>query len=132
MSIKEIYEKFVQSSGVITDSRKAKKNCIFFSLKGPNFNGNKFAKNAVDNGALIALVDEEKYALDNTNYIYVKDCLETLQKLANFHRKKLKTKIIALTGSNGKTTTKELINSVLKTKFKTLLSPTEESKVDPK
>ena len=119
MSIKEIYEKFVQSSGVITDSRKAKKNCIFFSLKGPNFNGNKFAKNAVDNGALIALVDEEKYALDNANYIYVKDCLETLQKLANFHRKKLKTKIIALTGSNGKTTTKELINSVLKTKFKT-------------
>jgi len=94
MSIKEIYEKFVQSSGVITDSRKAKKNCIFFSLKGPNFNGNKFAKNAVDNGALIALVDEEKYALDNANYIYVKDCLETLQKLANFHRKKLKTKIM--------------------------------------
>ena len=119
MSIKEIYEKFLLSSGVITDSRKVCKKSIFISLKGPNFNGNKFAKTAIENGASISIVDEKKYKLNDVNYIYVNDCLKTLQELANFHRKKLKTKIIALTGSNGKTTTKELINSVLKTKYNT-------------
>jgi len=119
MSIKDIYEKFVQSSGIVTDSRKIKKNCIFLSLKGKNFNGNKFAKSAINKGALIAIVDEKKYALNEQDYIYVSDSLETLQKLANFHRKKVDAKVIGLTGSNGKTTTKELINCVLKTKYLT-------------
>ena len=119
MSIKELYEIFIKSSGVVTDSRKIKNNSIFISLKGANFNGNEFAKSAIDNGAVLSIVDEKKYFLNDENYVLVKDCLKTLQDLANFHRKKLKTKIISITGSNGKTTTKELINSVLKTHFKT-------------
>jgi len=109
----------MKSSGVVTDSRKIKNNCIFFSLKGENFNGNEFANSAVEKGAMLAVVDEKKYSQNKENYILVEDCLETLQNLANFHRKKLNTKIIGITGSNGKTTTKELINSVLKTHFTT-------------
>jgi len=118
MSIEDLYEIFIKSSGVCTDSRKIKNNCIFFSLKGKNFNGNEFAKSAIDNGAICSIVDEKKYFLNNENYILVKDCLKTLQELANFHRKKLQTKIISITGSNGKTTSKELLNSVLKMHFK--------------
>lgn len=119
MSIKDLHELFMKSSGVVTDSRKIKNNCIFFSLKGENFNGNEFANSAVEKGAMLAVVDEKKYSQNKENYILVEDCLETLQNLANFHRKKLNTKIIGITGSNGKTTTKELINSVLKTHFTT-------------
>lgn len=119
MSIQDLHELFMKSSGVVTDSRKIKNNCIFFSLQGSNFNGNKFAKSAIKNGAMYAVIDEEKYFEDKENYIVVDNSLATLQKLANFHRKKVKTKIIGITGSNGKTTTKELINSVLKTHFKT-------------
>jgi len=107
----------MKSSGVVTDSRKIKNNCIFFSLKGENFNGNEFANSAVEKGAMLAVVDEKKFSQNKENYILVENCLETLQNLANFHRKKLNTKIIGITGSNGKTTTKELINSVLKTHF---------------
>ena len=106
MSIEDLYKLYTKSSGVVTDSRKTSNNCIFFSLKGINFNGNEFAKSAIENGALYAIVDEKKYFQNNKNYIYVEDCLDTLQKLANFHRKKLKTKIIGITGSNGKTTSK--------------------------
>ena len=119
MSIQDLHELFMKSSGVITDSRKIKNNCIFFSLQGSNFNGNKFAKSAIENGAMYAVIDEEKYFENKENYILVDNSLATLQQLANFHRKKVKTKIIGITGSNGKTTTKELINSVLKTHFKT-------------
>ena len=117
MSINDLYNKFINSSGIVTDSRKIIKNCIFFSLKGTNFNGNEFAKSAIDKGAMCAIVDEKKYIHDNKNYIYVENCLDTLQKLANFHRNKIDAKIIGITGSNGKTTSKELINSVLKTEF---------------
>ena len=117
MSIKDLHELFMKSSGVVTDSRKIKNNCIFFSLKGENFNGNEFANSAVKKGAMLAVVDEKKFSQNKENYILVENCLETLQNLANFHRKKLNTKIIGITGSNGKTTTKELINSVLKTHF---------------
>ena len=119
MSIQDLHELFMKSSGVVTDSRKIKNNCIFFSLQGPNFNGNQFAKSAIENGAMYAVIDEEKYFENKENYILVDNSLATLQQLANFHRKKVKTKIIGITGSNGKTTTKELINSVLKTHFKT-------------
>ena len=119
MSIEDLYKLYTKSSGVVIDSRNTIYNRIFFSLKGVNFNGNEFAKSAIENGALFAIVDEKKYFQNNKKYIYVEDCLETLQKLANFHRNKLKTKIIGITGSNGKTTSKELINSVLKTHFRT-------------
>ena len=92
---------------------------MFFALKGESFNGNKFAKDALVRGASFSIVDEEEYAT-NSKYILVDDVLSTLQQLANYHRKYLKLKIIALTGSNGKTTTKELINCVLQSKYNTV------------
>ena len=119
MDISSFYQIFLNSNKVCTDSRKIKDNDLFFSLKGPNFNGNKFAEIALENGANYAIVDQKEYAV-NDNYILVNDCLDTLQKLANYHKKKSKAKIIGLTGSNGKTTSKELILSVLKSEFKTI------------
>ena len=119
MSIKELYEIFLKSNGVATDSRQINNNCLFFALKGVNFNGNEFAKSAIDKGAIYAVVDEKKYSLDDEKFIFVNDSLKTLQELANFHRKKLSAKIIGITGSNGKTTSKELIQSVLETEFNT-------------
>jgi len=119
MEIGSIHKIFLKSNGVSTDSRKVKKNDIYFSLKGPNFNGNKFAKSAIEKGACYAIVDQKEYVIDKS-YILVEDCLKTLQNLANYHRKNSKAKIIGLTGSNGKTTSKELIFSVLKNEFKTI------------
>ena len=119
MDISSIYQIFLESNKVSTDSRKTKDNDLFFSLKGPNFNGNKFAATALKNGANYAIVDEKEYAV-NDNYILVDNCLEILQKLANHHRNKSKAKILAITGSNGKTTSKELISSVLRLQFKTI------------
>ena len=119
MEIGSIHKIFLKSNGVSTDSRKVKKNDIYFSLKGPNFNGNEFAKSAIEKGACYAIVDQKEYIIDKS-YILVEDCLKTLQNLANYHRKNSKAKIIGLTGSNGKTTSKELIFSVLKNEFKTI------------
>ena len=119
MDISSIYQIFLNSNKVCTDSRKIRDNDLFVSLKGPTFNGNKFAETALENGANYAIVDQKEFAV-NDNYILVNDCLNTLQKLANYHRKKSKAKIIGLTGSNGKTTSKELIFSVLKLQFKTI------------
>ena len=119
MDISSIYQIFLNSNKVCTDSRKIRDNDLFVSLKGPNFNGNKFAETALENGANYAIVDQKEFAV-NDNYILVNDCLNTLQNLANYHRKKSKAKIIGLTGSNGKTTSKELILSVLKLQFKTI------------
>ncbi len=117
MNLDKIYEIFKKSTGISTDTRSIQKGELFFALSGENFNGNKFAEKALDNGAIYAIIDDENYQTQNT--IVVKNTLETLQKLANYHRNKLKAKIIALTGSNGKTTTKELINAVLEKKYKT-------------
>jgi UDP-N-acetylmuramoyl-tripeptide--D-alanyl-D-alanine ligase len=91
---------------------------MFFALKGENFNGNIYAKSAFENGAKYCIVDEKEYAYDK-HFLLVEDVLKTLQELATFHRKTLGTPIISLTGSNGKTTTKELINSVILTQYKT-------------
>ncbi|MGV6829839.1 MAG: UDP-N-acetylmuramoyl-tripeptide--D-alanyl-D-alanine ligase, partial [Flavobacteriales bacterium] len=116
MKIDQLHSHFLNSSGICTDTRKISKNCLFFSLKGDHFNGNKFAKEALSNGAYKAIIEEKKYQTEHT--ILVKNCLETLQKLANYHRNYLKIPILALTGSNGKTTTKELIKEVLSQKYK--------------
>lgn len=116
MSISEIHQQFLQSNGICTDTRKLQNNQLFFALKGENFNGNLFAEKAIENGATHAIVDEKKYA-QNTKCIFVEDVLGTLQKLATYHRKYLNLCIIAITGSNGKTTTKELIREVLSKKY---------------
>ncbi|NNK83444.1 MAG: UDP-N-acetylmuramoyl-tripeptide--D-alanyl-D-alanine ligase [Flavobacteriaceae bacterium] len=117
MNLEALHKLFLQTTSICTDTRKISKNCIYFALKGENFNGNAFAFEALEKGAKYAVIDDEKYK--NPNCVLVDNVLETLQKLANYHRKYLKTKIIALTGSNGKTTTKELINSVLSTTYNT-------------
>ncbi len=118
MNIKELYKLFRQSYKVSTDTRKITQDCIYFALKGDNFNGNLFADEALKKGALYAVVDE-KPTKDNHNIILVDDVLEVLQLLASYHREQLNIPIISLTGSNGKTTTKELINTVLSTKYNT-------------
>ena len=117
MNLENIYEIFKESTGISTDTRNIKKNNLFVALSGENFNGNKFAEKAINEGAIYAIIDDEKFKTEKT--ILVENALNTLQQLANHHRNKLKTTIIALTGSNGKTTTKELINAVLEKKFKT-------------
>lgn len=116
MNIAKLYQLYSQTYLVDTDTRKIRKGSMFFCLKGDNFNGNEFAEEALNSGANYVVIDEEKYQT-NTNAILVENVLETLQKLANFHRKQLTFPIISLTGSNGKTTTKELINAVLSKKY---------------
>ncbi|MFY7670071.1 UDP-N-acetylmuramoyl-tripeptide--D-alanyl-D-alanine ligase [Tenacibaculum sp. MEBiC06402] len=118
MRIKELYKLYINSYLVDTDTRRIRKGSIFFALKGDNFNGNEFAEEALNKGASYSIVDEERYKT-NDNIILVGNVLETLQQLANFHRRELNIPIIGLTGSNGKTTTKELINAVLSRKYKT-------------
>lgn len=118
MKIEKLHQLYSECLLIDTDTRKIRKNSLFFALKGDNFNGNKFAKEALTKGAAYAIIDEEEY-LEGSNTILVEDVLNTLQELANYHRNQLNTPIIALTGSNGKTTTKELINAVLSTTYKT-------------
>jgi UDP-N-acetylmuramoyl-tripeptide--D-alanyl-D-alanine ligase len=101
-----------------TDSRKLKKDDIFFALKGPNFNGNNFAKQALQSGAAYVVADE-LLSFQSERIIQVDNVLETLQQLAKYHREQFRIPFIAITGSNGKTTTKELLHEVLSTTFKT-------------
>ena len=116
--IEKIYQLFLQSNKISTDTRKIKPNSIFFALKGENFNANKFAQEAINKGASYAIIDEETYKT-SAQFIVVDNVLKALQELATYHREKLAIPIISLTGSNGKTTTKELINIVLSKKFNT-------------
>jgi len=118
MNISEIYTLFQKYPIVITDSRTVAADSIFFALKGENFNGNKFALNTLDNGCRYAIVDEKEYAIDD-RFILVEDVLTCLQDLSREHRRTLKIPILAITGTNGKTTTKELANEVLRKKFRT-------------
>lgn len=118
MKIQELYNIFLKSTGVCTDTRKLQKDNLFFALKGPSFNGNEFAEKALKDGAAYAVIDEEKFKKDE-RFILVKEVLTALQALAKYHRQQLDIPIIAITGSNGKTTTKELTQAVLKTTFKT-------------
>lgn len=112
-----LFKLFYKCQGVSTDTRDIKKDELFIALKGDNFNGNKYAKTAIDNGAKYAIVDEKKYANDTTIF-YVENALLFLQKLAEHHRKRFNIPIIGITGSNGKTTTKELLAAVLSQKLK--------------
>src|SRR6478736_10016543 len=116
--IEELYKVYQQYPSVQTDTRKLKAGDVFFALKGPNFNGNSFAKQAIDNGAACVVIDEKEYEVPGKTFL-VPDVLSALQQLALHHRKQFDISFIAITGSNGKTTTKELIHAVLSSTFKT-------------
>jgi UDP-N-acetylmuramoyl-tripeptide--D-alanyl-D-alanine ligase len=118
MKINQIHAHFLECQSISTDTRKIQTNSMFFCLKGENFDANTFAKEAINKGAKFVIIDDAKYYSDSKT-ILVDDVLKTLQELATFHRNYLGLPIIALTGSNGKTTTKELINVVLSKKFNT-------------
>ena len=118
MKIEDIYRLYSQNYLVDTDTRSIRKDSMYFALKGANFNGNEFVKKAVANGAKYCVIDEQKHKIEGVT-ILVDNVLKTLQELANYHRCQMTIPIIGLTGSNGKTTTKELINTVLETRFKT-------------
>ena len=116
-SINELYQVFLNSTAVVIDTRKITAHSLFIALKGDRFDGNIFAKEALSLGASAVVIDNPEYYIDNRT-ILVADCLVTLQHLASYHRNQLTCPIIALTGSNGKTTSKELINVVLSQKYR--------------
>lgn len=118
MQIPELYQKYLETGKVSTDTRQITPGSVFFALKGPTFNGNEFAEEALARGASYAVVDEEKYAT-SPRCLLVNDVLNSLQELARHHRKYLSIPVIGLTGSNGKTTSKELVSAVLSAKLKT-------------
>ena len=118
MTIEDLYKIYLQHPDVQTDTRKLTTGCLFFALSGANFDGNKFAQEALDKGAAYAVIDSPQYA-SGSKYVVVPNTLEALQQLANYHRRQFTIPFIAITGSNGKTTTKELILSVLSSRFVT-------------
>jgi UDP-N-acetylmuramoyl-tripeptide--D-alanyl-D-alanine ligase len=117
-TIEELYQIYLKHPSVQTDTRKLKPGDIFFALKGENFNGNAFAKQAVEAGAAYVVIDDAAYEISGKT-ILVDNVLECLQQLAHHHRQQFQIPFIAITGSNGKTTTKELIHAVLSSKYKT-------------
>ena len=120
MDIKKLYNAFLNSNGISTDTRTLKKGDLFFALSGPNFNGNHFVKKALEKGASSVVIDNSDSIDLGSNVFVVNNSLRTLQDLATFHRKKINIPIIAITGSNGKTTTKELIREVLSKSYNVL------------
>lgn len=118
MDIQSIYNIYQKYPAICTDTRKIAPNCLFFALKGANFNGNAFASQALEQGAAFAVIDEKEYALDE-RFILVNDVLQCLQQLATWHRRQLTIPFIGITGTNGKTTTKELVHAVLGQHFRT-------------
>ncbi len=120
MPIEQLHQLFLKCSGVSTDTRSIQKDELFVALKGPNFNGNAYAEKAIEAGAKYVMIDEEEYFKDQSKTILVPDCLKALQELARFHRRQFTFPVFALTGSNGKTTTKELLASVLEKKYNVL------------
>ena len=119
MELNQIHKLFLACSAVSTDTRNISQNAFFFALKGPNFNANTFAAQALESGARYAVIDEVVQPI-NDSFILVENVLKTLQDLARFHRDYLGLPVVSLTGSNGKTTTKELINAALQQHFKTI------------
>jgi UDP-N-acetylmuramoyl-tripeptide--D-alanyl-D-alanine ligase len=118
MNIPGLYEIYKKYPSVQTDTRKLREGDIFFALKGPSFNGNEFAQKAIEEGASYAVIDEKKFEIPHKT-ILADNVLVTLQQLAKYHRQQFPIPFIAITGSNGKTTTKELIHSVLSTTYQT-------------
>lgn len=118
MNIEDLYQIYLQHPSVQTDTRKLKNGDLFFALKGPNFNGNAYAQKAIESGAAYAIIDDAAYVVESKTFL-VSDVLEALQALALHHRRQFNIPFLAITGSNGKTTTKELIHAVLSTSFKT-------------
>lgn len=119
MNIEDLYKIYQEHPSICTDTRKISTGCLFFALKGENFDANEFAETAINKGASFSIINDKKYYLSD-KCILVDNVLATLQQLANYHRKQLNIPIIGITGSNGKTTTKELINAVLSQKYKTV------------
>ncbi len=120
MKIETLYRIFLTNRQISTDTRKITEGSIFFALKGDKFNANEFAQEALNKGASHVVIDEEAFKKNDDRYILVDDVLSILQELARYHRNQLKIPVLGLTGSNGKTTSKELVNAVLSKKFKTL------------
>lgn len=118
MTITELYQIYLKHPIISTDTRKITEGCLFFALRGDNFNANEFAQEAIDKGAAYVIIDEPQ-KISSSQCILVPDVLTTLQELANFHRNQFKIPFIGITGSNGKTTSKELVNAVLSQKYKT-------------
>ncbi|GGE10309.1 MULTISPECIES: UDP-N-acetylmuramoyl-tripeptide--D-alanyl-D-alanine ligase [Sphingobacterium] len=119
MLIDQLYQIYKEFPKVCTDTRQISKDCLFFALKGDNFNGNSFADQALEAGAKYVVLDDPEFYKEDPAYILVEDVLSSLQDLARFHRKHLKMPFIGITGTNGKTTSKELLNSVLSQKYHT-------------
>lgn len=115
-----LYSYFLDSTGVSTDSRNIHEDCFFVAIKGPTFNGNAFARQAIEKGAKYAIVDEKEFEHPDENIFYVDNTLVFLQRLANFHRNQFDIPVIGITGSNGKTSTKELIAAVLSESYRVL------------
>ncbi len=118
ISIPELYEIYLKHGNLVKDTRQITIGCIYLAFKGERFDGNQFATEAINNGASYALIDDPNQKHDE-RYLLVDDVLESIQQLAKYHRELLKCPIIGITGSNGKTTSKELINSVLSQHYKT-------------
>lgn len=120
MEIERLYDIFKQYPTITTDTRNCPEDSIFFALKGANFNGNLYASKAIELGCRYAIVDEAEFADEQKNILLVEDCLKALQDLAHYHRSKFSIPVIGITGTNGKTTSKELITAVLAKEFEVL------------
>lgn len=120
MNIDELYSVYQQHPAIQTDTRKLRPNDIFFALKGPNFNGNTYAETALEMGAALAVIDDKAFYTRPEKMMLVEDALQTLQELALWHRMQLNIPVLAITGTNGKTTTKELVSAVLGAAYKTV------------
>ncbi|MEO0338990.1 MAG: Mur ligase family protein [Bacteroidota bacterium] len=119
MDLASLYQEYLKTGQkVSTDSRRIEPDCLFFALKGPNFNGNQYAADALAKGAAFAIIDDPTFD-KGSQYVVVEDVLRTLQNLARHHRRQFQIPVIGITGSNGKTTTKELVAHVFKTHYRT-------------